>query len=74
MMVEDSQSNLKQFWRRKTTSEDLTRWRESIRQIYQAEEYMNNRMETVLNTYIEGILLDVHKTIWWILLGSRFKV
>ena len=64
MMVEDSQSNLKQFWRRKTTSEDLTRWRESIRQIYQAEEYMNNRMETVLNTYIEGILLDVHKTIW----------
>ena len=63
-MVEDSQSNLKQFWRRKTTSEDLTRWRESIRQIYQAEEYMNNRMETVLNTYIEGILLDVHKTIW----------
>ena len=64
MMVEDSQSNLKQFWRRKTTSEDLTRWRESIRQIYQAEEYMNNRMETVLNTYIEGILLDVHNTIW----------
>ena len=63
-MVEDSQSNLKQFWRRKTTSEDLTRWRESIRQIYQAEEYMNNTMETVLNTYIEGILLDVHKTIW----------
>ena len=63
-MVENSQTNLKQFWRRKTTSKDLTRWRESIRQIYQAEEYMNNRMETVLNTYIECILLDVHNTIW----------
>ena len=29
-MVEDGQSNLEQFRRMKTTSEDLTRWRESI--------------------------------------------
>ena len=29
-MVEDGQSNLEQFLRKKTTSEDLTRWRVSI--------------------------------------------